>query len=105
MKPHPEVWVGGRRAIALHVDEPGRRCVLAHAQRCPQLLAQDARLCVQDLRSTKQILPEGHTCDLRYTIGNPVCTVYAGSVANKVHVKFVCQMKVKVWPGILLSRL
>ena len=46
-----EVGVGGRRAVALHVDEPGRRVVLAHAQRAPQRLAQYARLCVAHLRA------------------------------------------------------
>ena len=50
---HPEVGVGGGRAVALHVDEPGRRRVVTHAQRRPQLLAQDARLGVPDLQGTR----------------------------------------------------
>lgn len=33
---HLEVGVGGRRAVALHVDQPGRRRALVHTQSLTQ---------------------------------------------------------------------
>ena len=58
---HPEVRVGGGRAVALHVDEPGRRRVVPHAQRRPQLLAQDARLGVPDLQGIRSASGHPHS--------------------------------------------
>lgn len=44
-----ELRVGWRRAVALHVDEPGGRGPLSHPQPIPELLRQDTRLCILDL--------------------------------------------------------
>ena len=51
MRNHLELRVGGRRAISLHVDEPGGWGPFSHAQPIPQILRQDSRLGILDLHT------------------------------------------------------
>ncbi len=51
---HREIGVGGRRAVALHVDEPGGRRLGPHPQRLPQVAGHHPRLGRLHLRTRGQ---------------------------------------------------